>query len=74
MGFAITDIGESAVTFKKTLNRTSWAGQLVPVVGMIHRYCDGLRALNRITVETSTKDERDDALRIFNSMQFKLFY
>jgi hypothetical protein len=55
--------GESEVTLKK-LNPTRWAGRLMSVMGMKHRYADVMKSLTRLILVNANKDEREEASRL----------
>ena len=55
--------GESEITLKK-LNPTRWAGRLMSVMGIKHRYADVMKSLTRLILVNASKDEREEASRL----------
>lgn len=55
--------GESQITLKK-LNPTRWAGRLMSIMGIKHRYVDVMKSLTRLILGNGHRDEREEAARL----------
>ena len=59
--------GESKITLKR-LNPTRWAGRYTSLLAVKLRFLDIMKALTELSLRSSKKDEREEALRLQNNI------